>query len=99
MAVLDFNPGSELPQATTKKGEQRYNMGFSKVTKRWSTKPIKQKKDKSVFFEMIQRTVDIIQSKITLLPPALPSNLPKNIAPVPRPNKQETIENQKSRFI
>ena len=54
-ATLDFNSGNNLPQAKTRKGERMYNVGFSKVTKIWSAKPIKKEKDKSIFFEMIYR--------------------------------------------
>ena len=98
LAVMDFNSGSELPQAKTKDGTARFNLGFSKVTKQWSSKPIRAEKDKAIYFEMIDRVIEIIDKKIKLPLPKLPENIPKNIAPTERPDKQLVVENQKSRF-
>ena len=61
LAVMDFNSGSDLPQAKTKGGQRKYNLGYSKITKRWSSKPTKFKKDKTHYFEMINRTVEVIK--------------------------------------
>ena len=98
LAVMDFNSGSDFPQAKTKSGKGKYNLGYSKITKRWSSRPIKIKKDKTHYFEMINRTVEVIKNKIQLPLPKLPEYLPKNIAPTERPNKKIVIETQKSRF-
>ena len=98
LAVMDFNSGSDLPQAKTKGGQGKYNLGYSKITKRWPSKPIKVKKDKTYYSEMIDRTVEVIKNKIQFPLPKLPENLPKNIAPTERPNKKIVIETQKSRF-
>ena len=98
LAVMDFNFGSDLPQAKTKSGKGKYNLGYSKITKRWSSRPIKIKKDKTHYFEMINGTVEVIKNKLQLPLPKLPENLPKNIAPTERPNKKIVIETQKSRF-
>jgi len=35
-AIMDFNEGSHLEQATTEKGEKSYNVQYSKITKNWS---------------------------------------------------------------
>ena len=86
LAIMDFNSGSDLPEA--KKGSQgKCNLGYTKITKRWSSKPIKLKKNKTHYLEMIDRTVEVIKNKIQLPLPKLPENLPKNIAPNERPNK------------
>ena len=98
LAVMDSNSGSDLPQAKTKGDQGKYNFGYSKITKRWSSKPIKIKKDKTRYFEMINRTVEVIKNKIQLTLPKLPENLPKNFATTERPNKKIVIETQKSRF-
>ena len=97
LAVMDFNSGSDLLQAKTKGGQGKYNLGYLKI-KCWSSKPIKIKKDKTYYFEMINRIVEVIKNKIQLPLPKLPENLPKNIAPTERPNKKIVIETQKSRF-
>ena len=44
LAVLYFNSGSGLEQAGTKSEVKKYNVGFSKISKTWSSKPIKAKK-------------------------------------------------------
>ena len=53
LAVLDFNNTSGLEHARTKSGEKRYNVGYSKITKTWSSKPIKAKNDNSYLKEMV----------------------------------------------
>ena len=98
LAVMDFNCGSDLPQPKIIRGQEKYNLGYSKIARRWSSKPIKVKKDKTHYFEMIDRTVEVIKNKIQLPLPKLPENLPKNIAPTERPNKKIVIKTQKSRF-
>ena len=74
---MDFNSGSDLPQAKTKGGQGKYSLGYSKITKRWSNKSIKDKKDKTHFFEMIGRTVEVIKNKMQLRLVKLSENLPK----------------------
>ena len=46
LAAMGFNSGSDLPQAKTKGGQGKYNLGYSKITKRWSSKPKKLKRTK-----------------------------------------------------
>ena len=77
---------------------RKHNLDYLKITKPWSSKPIKVKKDKAHYFDMIDRAAVVMTYKIQ--PPLLklPENLPKNIAPTERPNKQIVIETQKSRF-
>ena len=95
---MDFNFGSNLSQATTKGGQGKYNLGYSKITKQWSSKSIKVKKDKTHYFEMIDRKVEVIKNKIQLPLPKLLENLPKYIALAERPNKKIVIEKQKLRL-
>ena len=45
LAVMDFNEGIFLEQAATGQRDKRFNVTFSKVSKQWSAKPIKEKKD------------------------------------------------------
>ena len=63
LAVLDFSSGCDLEQARTKSGEKMYNAGFSKITKTWSSKTIKSKKDNSSLKEMVQETIECAASK------------------------------------
>ena len=59
LVVMDFNSGSNPPQAKAKCGQGKY-----KITKQWSSKPRKVKKDETRYFEMIDRTVKVIKNKI-----------------------------------
>ena len=97
VAVIAFNEGSKLEQATTRQGEKRYNMNFSKVTKNWSSKPIKEKKDQAYLHKMLKETIESVAKDQRLENPILPS-LPRNIASVPKPEKSTVIQNQLSRF-
>ena len=45
LAVMDCNEGISLEEAATGQGDKRFNVTISKVTKQWSAKPIKEKKD------------------------------------------------------
>ena len=98
LAALDFNSGSNLKQATTSEGKKKYNIGFSKVTQLWSAKPIKEKKDRSFLSKLVERTLEVIKEEIVLELPKVPESLPKNIAPIQKPDKNEVISKQISRF-
>lgn len=98
LAALDFNLGSPLNQAKTKDGEYKYNVTFSKATKTWSAKPIKEKKSLDIFAELVNKTVDAVLRKKSIQIPVT-QTIPKNIASIPKPDKKEVIENQKSRFV
>ena len=97
LAVMDFNEGSKLEQATTRQGDKRYNINFSKITKNWSSKPIKEKKDQTYLHKMVKETIESAANGQRLENPILPS-LPRNIASVPKPEKSTVIQNQLSRF-
>ena len=98
LSVMDFNSGNDLPQAKTNGSQGKYNCGYSKITKRWSSKLIIVKKYKTHYFEMIDRTVEVIKNKIQLPLPKLPENLPKNIAPTERPNKKLSSKQKNRSF-
>ena len=46
LAALDFNAGAGLQQARTHDGQPRFNIAFSKQSKQWVAKPIKEHKNK-----------------------------------------------------
>ena len=94
---MDFNEGSNLEHATTKKGEKRYNVQFSKITKNWSAKPVKKEKDIGYLHNMVKDTFESAGKSNLLEKPPIP-HLPKNIAWTPKPKKKDVIENQVSRF-
>ena len=57
LAVMDFNEGICLEQPITAQGDKRFNVTFSKVTKQWSAKPIKEKKDLGYLHRMVKETI------------------------------------------
>ena len=95
---MDFNEGSKLEQATTtRQSDKKCNTDFSKITKNWSSKPIKEKKDQTYLHKMVKETIESAANDQRLENPILPS-LPRNIASVPKPEKSTVIQNQLSRF-
>ena len=97
LAAIDFNQGQGLQQAKTKQGDERYNVCFSKITKTWSAKPIKETKSLTFFGNLVDKTVHAVLEgkKFKTIPTP---NLPKNIAPIEKPEKHVVLRNQKSRF-
>ena len=67
LAILDFNPGSNLNQATAKEGKKRYNSSFSKMTVTWLAKPIKEKKSGEVFQKLIFCTEELVFKNLEFL--------------------------------
>ena len=98
LAILDFNSGSNLNQATTKEGKKRYNTSFNKMIATWSAKPIKEKKSHKVFQKLIFCTEELVFKNLELPIPEI-SSLPVNIALTPKPNKENIITTQISRFL
>ena len=97
LEIMDLNKASELEEVTKKKEEKRYNVCFSKVTKSWPSKLIKGQKEKSYLKSMLREMIEFACSKQSLEIPNIP-NLPKNITSIPKPDKQDIIKNQTSRF-
>ena len=97
LAVLDHNDGVATGQAVTKQGTLRYKQVFSKVTQNWCVKKIAKKKSREYQNELLETTIKFKETPEIDSMPVL-QNIPKNIAPVERPNKQEAIETMRSRF-
>ena len=98
LAIMDFNEGNELENATIQAGEKSYNVCFSKITNSWSSKSIKGKKERSHLKNMVNETIEHTSYSNKSLPIPKILNLPKNIAAVPKPDKQDIMKNQISRF-
>ena len=96
LAVMDFNEGSKLEQATNDKVTKDI-IDFSKITKNWSSKPIKEKKDQTYLHKMVKETIESAANDQRLENPIL-LFLPRNIASVSKPEKSTVIQNQLPRF-
>ena len=97
LAAIDFNLSTTLPQAKDFEGNKRFDVIFSKVTQKWSAKPIKEKKERFVFANMVARSLEAVTRNIILPTPTVPE-LPHNIASCEKPPKDEVIANHRSRF-
>ena len=63
LTIMDFNEESNLELAVTENGGKRHKAQFSKVTKNWSSKPIKKQKDKSFLPKMVKEIVEYVFNK------------------------------------
>ena len=63
LAIMDFNQGSNLKQAKTKDGEDRFHVLSSKITNTWTAKPIKEEKDRTYLHNMVRETVQLAREK------------------------------------
>ena len=97
LAAIDFNQGQKLEQAKTMSGNKLFNVSFSKVTKSWAAKPIKEQKSMTIFSELVDQTVKALIEKTTFEEKEN-IKIPKNIAPIPKPDKKDVVRNQRSRF-
>ena len=59
LTAIDFNSGTDLKQTATCKGDERFRITASKITKTWSTKTIIEKKI-DIFRQMIYRAVKAV---------------------------------------
>ena len=101
LAVIDHNTNTGRRQATVtkgnKEGEKRYKVVFPKGCKKWVVKPVLEKKS----FASVQLLMEGVSSfdcdKSQQMPKHL-GRIPKNIAPIPRPSKDEVIAAHQSRM-
>ena len=97
LAVLDFNAGSSVGQAKTKDGRLRYKQSFSKVTQNWVVKKIAAEKSRHYIHDLFECTID----RNTKFEDNIPQTgeIPKNIAPFEKPDKEESIQSMRTRFV
>ena len=85
-----------------RRGEARYKVSFPKAQKQWVVKPIRAKKSYTHVFRLMDDVVSRCQSvglsNECQITDEEPVNLPKNIATMPAPDKQELIHQHRSRF-
>ena len=65
LAATDFN--QTLEQAKTKRGDDRYNACFSKITKTCSAKPIKDTKSLDVFSNLVDLNYFVNEPDVLLV--------------------------------
>ena len=98
LAAINFNQGETLDQAKMKSGDDCYKVYFSKIMKTWYAKLIKDMKSLDVFSNLVDLMEKSVIEKKKLTEIELP-DIPRNIAPVEKPDKKDVLKNQKSRFM
>ncbi|XP_031549029.1 uncharacterized protein LOC116286622 [Actinia tenebrosa] len=99
LAIVDHNNNSNREQAITKKGEGRYRVVFPKTRKTWVAKPVLTQKSYSFVNIMVDEIAECHKNKKTLPKIQVPEHIPKNIATVKRPPKEEVVKKHISRMI
>ena len=97
LAALDHNSGAGRKEAASSSGDKQYRYVFPKGMKDWVVKPVFEKKTKPHVAEMLSAVLESRATGEEPEPVAVP-DLPKNIAPVPRPPKEELQARHASRF-
>ena len=98
LAAINFNQGQILDQeAKTKAANCHYNYCFSKVTKTWVAKPVKEKKCLDVFTDLVDKTVAAVLEKREI-EELQPLSIPPNIASKEKPSKEEILKGHRSKF-
>ena len=90
-----WNAGREV--ATTEAGDSRFKCVYPKLQKKWVAKPMYEEKSYQFVDYLIRDTILLKQGAINV-PPLQKPVLPANIAPTPRGNKEDIIEQHMSRF-
>ena len=101
LAALDNNANTGREQALVQSGEhagaERYKVCFPKAHKRWVVKPITQKKSFDHLSVLLTKVLERCEAGNAVADPP-PVVLPRNIASVPAPPKEDLITNHRSRF-
>ena len=102
LAVIDHTSNTGRNQATVtrgkNKGEKKYKLVFPKGQKKWVAKPIKIEKSYS-FVQDLMESVFFMKNDTTDDEDVTTSCLPKNIAPIPRPSREEVITAHRTRML
>ena len=96
LAVMHFNSIAAAAHATTKDGKLIYKQQYSKITDSWVVKKVKEKSDKTYVRELLKEVVWLKKSREFAPLPQI--DVPKNIAPIEKPDKNSAIQSIKSRF-
>ena len=97
LAVMDYNSGANVEQATTKGGSLRFKQNFSRITQSWVVKKIAGKKERTYLEDLIEQTVEATPDETGERLPQV-GQVSRNIAPTERPDKLEAIASMRTRF-
>ena len=95
--MLDFNCDVGVGPAKTQTGKLRVKQQYSKVTQTLVVKQIREPKDRIYIQHLMDEVMYIQNSNEKYELPKL-ENIPKTIAQIEKPNKEEAIKNIRTRF-
>ena len=95
---MDHNSGTERDYERNSSGNVVTGIQYFKSSKCWVSKPVRKKKQKEYWYEIIEKVVEIKARDITMGTPDLPKTL-ANIAPTPHPENMNSHKFVRSRFI
>ena len=109
LAVIDHNSNTGRKQATVtrgkNKGNKKYKLVFPKGQKKWVAKPVKTRKSYSFVEDLMEAVFSFEDTKTDDKDTTddednttTPASIPKNIAPIPRPSREEIITAHKTRM-
>ena len=102
LTAIDNNANCGRKQATVgvgdKQSKPRYKAAYNKAQKQWVAKPIYEKKSYAHVTELMNSVVELCQSSgVSAMDEIV--ILPKNIAPMPAPDKEQLIADHRSRLL
>ena len=101
LAALDNNANTIRHQAVVMSGEKagkaRYMKSYRKSNKNWVVRPIKEKKTYNYLCDMMEDVLRRCKDRTSAYQ-QVPAHIPRNIAPLPQPSKNDLIKQHRTRF-
>ena len=97
LTALDHNSGTGRSQAEASSGEKRFRYVYPKGMKDWVVRPVFEEKTKPHVTEMLCSVLEMRDTGEEPEQVQVP-DLPKIIAPIPRPPKEDLLARHVSRF-
>ena len=98
LTALDHNSGTGRSQAEASSGEKRFRYVYPKGMKDWVVRPVFEEKTKPHVTEMLCSVLEMRDTGEEPEQVQVP-DLSKNIAPIPRPPKEDLLARHVSRFV
>lgn len=93
-----------VPSLSSFTGKEKYNVIYSKQSKQWVVRKLYESTSQDFRKELVQQVIQRrIDKSVRLGDPAFhihpPVSIPTNIAPTPKPNKDDLVAQHASRFL
>ena len=97
LAAINWNTTSRTAKLD-KDGKPLQSMQYSKGRKQFVLKNVYKKTKANIMQEMVKRVHSLHSTKTELSPFKKPVGLPRNVAPVEKPEKQSLVRSHTTRF-